>query len=37
MIILSELPKIHISLAAVIPIEIAGLIENKYTHFYRFF
>jgi len=36
MIILSKLPKIDLTVAAVISIETAGFIGNKYNHFYGF-
>ena len=36
MIIWSKLPKINLSVAAIIAIKTAGLIGNKYTHFYHF-
>ena len=36
MIIWSKLPKIDLTVAAVISLETAGFIGNKYTHFYDF-
>tara|TARA_B100000212_G_scaffold333857_1_gene303862 strand:- start:323 stop:436 length:114 start_codon:yes stop_codon:yes gene_type:complete len=36
MIIWSKLPKVDLTVAATISLEMAGLIVNKYTHFYGF-
>ena len=36
MIIWSKLPKIDITVATLISLKTAGIIGNKYTHFYAF-
>ena len=36
MIIWSKLPKVDLTIVAVISLETAGFIGNKYTHFYGF-